>query len=139
MKKMVKEILVDDKTRWECVSCGKCCHKLGEEISLKLFGENTKNGRCVKLNEKDRCSVYIERPLGCKMYPFYPDWGNLKKGKIDFKFGSVRMDAECSGYGKGSKVVHNHRLFKRLEKISLELRKRIIANPKGKIKDLFSF
>jgi len=134
---MVKEILVDRETRWECVSCGKCCYKIGDEFSLKLFGEKTDNGKCVKLSEKNRCGLYRDRPLGCKMYPFYPDWNKLKLGNVSFKIGSLKMDSECSGYMKGTKIINNKKLFKKLNSIALEIRAYMIKNPGGQIKDIF--
>jgi Fe-S-cluster containining protein len=70
---MVKEVLVNKETRWQCISCGKCCHKMGDEFSLKLFNKKIKEGKCPNLNEKNMCEIYSQRPLGCKMYPFYPD------------------------------------------------------------------
>jgi Fe-S-cluster containining protein len=132
---MIKEVKVIPETRWECVSCGRCCYKLGKEFNFKLFGSS--DGKCVKLNERGRCGVYNERPLGCKMYPFYPDWEKLKIGVIDFKLGGLKIDSDCSGYGKGQRIVRNKRLLKRLDKVALELKKRMMKNKGGKIKDLF--
>ena len=132
---MIKEIKVTPDTRWECISCGKCCHKLGKAFNSKLFGGE--GNKCIKLNERARCEIYTERPLGCKMYPFYPDWEKFKSGNVDFKLGSLKIDSECSGFGKGQRIVRNERLFKKLNKISLELKRRIVANPKGKINELF--
>ncbi|MBT3985867.1 YkgJ family cysteine cluster protein [archaeon] len=132
---MIKETKVTPDTRWECISCGKCCHKLGNAFNFRLFNGNSDT--CVKLNEKNRCGIYTERPLGCKMYPFYPDWEKFKLGKVDFKLGSLKIDSGCSGFGKGQKIVRNERLFKKLNKVSLELKRRIVANPRGKIKELF--
>ncbi len=132
---MIKEIKVTPDTRWECISCGKCCHKLGSMFNSKLF--NGEGNKCVKLNEKNRCGIYTERPLGCKMYPFYPDWEKFKLGNVDFKLGSLKIDSECGGFGKGQRVVRNERLFKKLNKIALELKRRIVANPKGRINELF--
>ena len=133
---MIKEVRVTLDTKWECVGCGKCCHKIGDEFCLKLFGEKTVDGKCVKLVNK-RCKVYSERPLGCRMYPFYPSWKKLKAGMIDFKIGSLKIDANCDGFGNGSKICRNKRLLRKLDKVALKLKEKIISNPKGKIKDLF--
>lgn len=37
-------------------------------------------GRCVYLGEDDRCSVYTERPLGCRVFPLDPTFS--KSGKL---------------------------------------------------------
>lgn len=135
---MVKEVLVDDKTRWECISCGKCCYKLGSEFSLRLFNKESEDGKCPQLNNKNRCNIYSERPLGCKMYPFYPDWNKLKLGIVDFSIGSLKIDSECSGYMNGELVIKNNQLFKKLDKIALKLKENISKLDHGKIKDIFS-
>ena len=136
---MVKEVLVDYDTRWECVSCGKCCYKIGEEFSLKLFSEETKDGgKCPHLDEKNRCEIYSDRPLGCKMYPFYPDWSKLKLGIVDFSIGSLKIDSECGGYMKGELIVKNKRLLKKLEKVKLSVKENIRKLRHGQIKDIFS-
>lgn len=49
---MVNEVLVDENTRWVCVSCGGCCYKLTNEFSLRLFNKETKEGKCIHLNKK---------------------------------------------------------------------------------------
>ena len=135
---MIKEVLVDSETRWECQSCGKCCHNLGDEASLHLFGEKTKeDGACPNLDERSRCSIYADRPFGCKMYPFYPSWIELKKGKVDFLLGALKIDSCCPGYGKGTLVVKNKKIFKKLEKVAVKLKENIRNKPEGKIKDLF--
>lgn len=133
---MVNEVLVDKNTRWECIGCGKCCHKIGDEFSLRLFNEKTKDGRCIKLNEENRCDIYSERPIGCKMYPFYPDWNKLKLGMVDFS--NLKIDSECSGYGKGEVVIDNKQLLKKLDKIKLKIEENIKILKHGQIKDIFS-
>jgi len=133
---MIKEVFVDEDTRWKCVSCGKCCSKLGDEVSLGLFGVKTDNGKCVKL-VGERCSIYSDRPIGCKMYPFYPDWERFKKGEIVFSVGSLMIDSDCSGFGKGDRVVDNKKVFKKLKKVTLELKGKMREIKVGTIKDLF--
>ncbi|MFH1972436.1 MAG: YkgJ family cysteine cluster protein [archaeon] len=132
---MIKPVLVDEDIRWECVNCGRCCFKIGDEFSLHLFGVKTDNGKCVKFDK--RCTIYNERPLGCKMYPFYPDWERLKKGEISFNVGGLQIDSDCSGFGSGDLVVGNKKLFKKLKKVALELKEKMIENRSGKIKELF--
>ncbi|MBM3200146.1 YkgJ family cysteine cluster protein [Candidatus Woesearchaeota archaeon] len=136
---MVKEVLVDENTRWECIFCGKCCYKIGNEFSLRLFNEKTKEGgKCVNLNEKNRCNIYDCRPLGCKMYPFYPDWNKIKVGIVDFSIGSLKIDEECSGYMKGVLVTENKKLFKKLGIIALQIKENIKKLKHGQIKDIFA-
>lgn len=136
---MVKEVLVDENTRWKCIGSGRCCHLIGKENTLQLFQEETKqDGACPKLDEKNRCSIYSDRPLGCKMYPFYPDWNKLKQGNVDFSEGSLKIDSECPGYGQGEFVLKDVHLKRKLEKISQELKDNIRKKPSGKIKDLFT-
>jgi Fe-S-cluster containining protein len=43
------------------------------------------NGGCRYLGGDNRCTIYTSRPLGCRVYPFDPDFtkdGNLKRLKI---------------------------------------------------------
>src|SRR3989344_3314766 len=106
--KMIKPVLVDENTRWECQHSGKCCHKLGCEMHEKLFAQPPKeDGRCVKLNEKNLCNIYNERPIGCQMYPFYPNGEKLKQGSVEFTIGTLTIDSECPDYGKGPLVMNN--------------------------------
>jgi len=135
---MVKEKLVDDETRWQCVSCGKCCHKIGDEFSIKLFTEKTNEGRCLHLNERNICDIYSQRPIGCRMYPFYPDWDKLKAGIVDFSIGSLKIDSECLGFMKGDLIIKNKQLLKKLDKIALKIKENIKILKHGQIKDIFS-
>jgi len=72
------------------------------------------------------------------MYPFYPDWEKLKQGEVDFSIGTLKIDSACSGYGKGPLVITNKHLWKKLEKIAIEIKTNIIILKKGQIKDIFS-
>src|SRR5262249_2269809 len=38
------------------------------------------HGGCRYLGPDDRCSIYTSRPLGCRIYPFDPEF--TKKGKV---------------------------------------------------------
>ena len=70
--------------------CGKCCYntempltkedverieRLGfkrEEFTVEVDGIlrlRNLNGRCVFLDNDNRCKIYDHRPLGCKIYP----------------------------------------------------------------------
>ncbi|HVU01981.1 MAG TPA: YkgJ family cysteine cluster protein [Polyangiaceae bacterium] len=43
------------------------------------------NGACRYLGKDARCTIYDARPLGCRLYPFDPDWdsnGKLRRLKI---------------------------------------------------------
>ena len=136
---MVNEVLVDDNTRWDCLFCGKCCHKIGKEFSLRLFDKETeKSGKCPHLDSRNRCEIYHERPIGCMMYPFYPDWNKLKLGTVDFSIGSLKIDSECPSYMKGNLVIKNKQLLKKLDKIAIKLKQNIKTLKHGQIKDIFS-
>ncbi len=36
-------------------------------------------GRCIYLGDDDRCTIYEDRPLGCRVYPLDPEFNNKKK------------------------------------------------------------
>lgn len=104
---------------WYCVECGTCCgdvkerkrmilllpedikriKKLGEEDFYEEWNDEKfkgimrkKNGKCVFYN-KDRCRIYKNRALLCRMYPFW-----LEKKQKEFIFG---VDLDCPGLGTG--------------------------------------
>ena len=107
-------------------------------FSIKLFTEKTNEGRCLNLNEKNICNIYSQRPIGCRMYPFYPDWDKLKAGIVDFSIGSLKIDSECSGFMKGDLIIKNKQLLKKLDKIALKIKENIKILKHGQIKDIFS-
>ena len=43
------------------------------------------NGGCRYLGDDNRCTIYTSRPLGCRVYPFDPEFtskGKLRRLKI---------------------------------------------------------
>ncbi len=78
---------------WRCVRCGKCCIKflvplyphealyytmkygpVVEERNGKFYLRSKPDGSCIFLERTPlgyRCSIYLERPIVCRCYPFY--------------------------------------------------------------------
>ncbi|HMZ37316.1 MAG TPA: YkgJ family cysteine cluster protein, partial [Leptospiraceae bacterium] len=109
--------------RFECTGCGNCCKGRGEvyftganirgaEKILGIKGEEKKkfrrkliqtkrnglyihmtNGRCMLLDDQDRCTIYESRPLQCSTYPFWP---GFFQDEDDFSF----LKNECEGIGR---------------------------------------
>lgn len=59
--------MVDAMTKRRCDGCSECCTLLEVPELLKPIGH-----RCVHLNDKERCSIYANRPTGCRV--FYCTW-----------------------------------------------------------------
>ena len=105
--------------RWGCTRCGRCCMDaegwdrrvllLGKDVArLEEAGEQgfheptaqdrfvavirKEDGRCVFLGE-DGCRVYEDRPLLCRMYPFYVE----RQGDVYV----IGVDEGCPGVGGG--------------------------------------
>lgn len=58
-----------------CSQCGECCIN-----PIYNVGFNDENGRCSKLiseivdgKEIFKCSIYANRPVGCCVWPTYPE------------------------------------------------------------------
>jgi Fe-S-cluster containining protein len=104
---------------WHCLLCGKCCinHKAAlnfkdyatiepkygsQSVELgddKFYLRRRNNGRCYFLGKKPEgyfCTIQIEKPYVCKMYPF-------RVGKTP-KFGSEEL--ACFYYGKETLYVY---------------------------------
>jgi Fe-S-cluster containining protein len=104
---------------WSCIECGNCCGDLDDRSRMILLlpedinriessgfkgfyeGWNERNftglmckedGKCVFYN-RNRCSIYENRSLLCRMYPFW-----LEKHNEYFLFG---IDNECPGSSEG--------------------------------------
>jgi Fe-S-cluster containining protein len=68
----------------------------------------TEQGQCILLNEEGKCSVYEDRPMQCRTYPFWPE----------IVFHKKTWDAEakkCEGINQGD-VVPIETIQKSLEK-----------------------
>lgn len=104
---------------WVCTHCGRCCMDAEgwdrrvlllekdvtrlEEAGEQGFHEQTdggrfvavmkkEDGRCVFL-EENGCMVYENRPLLCRMYPFYVE----RQGDVYV----IGVDTACPGVGGG--------------------------------------
>jgi len=126
--------------RWECQRCGFCCEvlqiKLLKEEEKKLrekygdvvtyidgepFLKRKSDGTCIFLERKDNvavCTIYEDRPLACRIYPFYlRRWRDAKKSElfkevskesVVFKYRGrkfvVLVSNFCLGLGKGPPI-----------------------------------
>lgn len=131
------EILVDEGTRWKCLLCGICCREIGSGLENSKLALDGKSGRCPRLNEKNMCTNYFNRPVICMMYPFHPSREDLVLGKIDFSIGKLLIDSDCPGFGRGSKVIGNSVLMGEFKKIALLLEHRMSLIKEGKVVDAF--
>jgi Fe-S-cluster containining protein len=80
--------------KFSCTRCGACCRHVGSGIGLRekdqvrlsgieiqknkvrhpIFGESIQSsadGVCSALTGSADCTVYLQRPLVCRLYPFY--------------------------------------------------------------------
>lgn len=114
-----KEFYYPAGLSWMCRRCGRCCMDvegwdrrvllLRKDVArLEEAGERgfhapaaqgrfvavmrKRDGRCVFLGE-DGCTVYGDRPLLCRMYPFYVE----RRGDVYI----VGVDEGCPGVGGG--------------------------------------
>jgi len=131
------DTIVDSKTRWKCLLCGKCCREIGQGLEGSMLALDRKSGRCFKLNVKNMCSDYFRRPVICKMYPFHPSRQDLALGKVDFSIGKLLIDSACPGFGQGEKIVENKVFMEEIKKVALLLEHRIDLINKGKVVDAF--
>lgn len=132
----VVEFYYPTHTRWSCIHCGDCCMDVDNRTRMILLlpediiriqstgamdffedwdenhftGIMCKNeGKCV-FYTGESCSIYEQRALLCRMYPFW-----LEKQDNYFLFG---IDNECSGANKGELLGED--FFKKLLRIALE-------------------
>ena len=119
------EVLVNQETKWKCLLCGKCCRQIGQGLENSDLALDRKSGRCSKLNEKNMCNNYFNRPVICMMYPFHPSREKLVLGSVDFSIGKLLIDSDCPGFNQGSIIVENKVLMADFEKIALLLEHRM--------------
>ena len=132
----VVEFYYPADARWSCTDCGDCCGDVDDETRMILLltedierieetgatgfyedwdggsftGIMCKNeGKCV-FYTGEGCSIYDNRALLCRMYPFW-----LEKQEEYFMFG---LDHECPGVNKGKTLGEG--FFKRLLQMALE-------------------
>jgi len=99
---------------WNCIHCGRCCRSYDvpltpeDEERLKKYGSvfrkgrvglylKKKKGKCVF--RRDKCRIYTERPVACRLYPFYVRFECSKDAYFNGYY--VYIDAECRGVDKG--------------------------------------
>ena len=54
-------------TPFPCTSCGVCCRHVDRLHASAAFPYANTNGVCEKLGSDDRCTVYEDRPLACRV------------------------------------------------------------------------
>ena len=108
--------------RWSCARCGRCCSDVEghERRVLLLDGDITRieaagaegfyeatgekpfkgvmlksGGACIFLTPHG-CSIYEDRALLCRTYPFWVEW-------LDDAY-VVHVDPECPGVGEGEEL-----------------------------------
>jgi len=123
--------IVYPEVNWRCLLCGKCCrdqpnrkrrilltdydlerikksqvkvnfYKEVEPIGAFKYQMLQKDGECVFLSS-GRCTIYEDRPLICRFYPF----AMIKGDSYTFQ-----VDHDCPGVGAGNRVTK--RLFTKL-------------------------
>jgi Fe-S-cluster containining protein len=73
----------------DCKNCSLCCNNASvfilsdevdrmkeldvpiNEIDGRYFIKQKPNGRCPNLTIENRCKIYDQRPIACKLHPFY--------------------------------------------------------------------
>jgi Fe-S-cluster containining protein len=115
------EFLYPIGLRWNCKRCGNCCkdpkdrarrilllnsdiERIISNVDIETFYKEIfeeepfiaemlkRKGSCIFLNAKE-CSIYDQRALLCRMYPFYIE---SKEGVF-----VIRYDKSCSGINIG--------------------------------------
>jgi Fe-S-cluster containining protein len=118
-KKDDKDVIIyyyyPNNVTWSCIDCGDCCGDINDHTRMILLlpedidkienraetdfyeewnGDNfvgilcKKDGKCIFYNGEG-CSIYEERALLCRMYPFWVEKQN--------DFFVVGIDKECQG------------------------------------------
>lgn len=133
------ETSITKKTKWECQHCGKCCKGLiiskDKSLSVNKDGEMV----CKYLDTETKlCKNYNERPFICRVYPFIvnfnlamPDSKGISRPQRAFKLENMKIHSDCTGYGKGKRVLANKNLQKKFDalglKFAVELKERVKA------------
>lgn len=121
--------------RWRCLRCGRCCVeylvplypqeavyyllRYGDVVEFrrgKYYLKSRPDGSCIFLEKTAlgyRCSIYFERPLVCRCYPFYiteeplEQVGSPEDALYLLRLGEkvkrvyVYIDLNCPGVGQG--------------------------------------
>ncbi len=72
-------------------------HTIKGEAFLGLLKE--KDGKCIFLNDRDKCSIYPSRPMTCRAFPFT---FNVKDGWLCW--GVAKKAKYCKGLRKGKTI-----------------------------------
>jgi Fe-S-cluster containining protein len=118
---------------WRCIRCGECCRayiaplKINEAASLtrkygpvvvyyngKYYLSKKGDGSCIfltKVNGIAYCTIYLERPLSCKLYPFHLSMKPMEgvseeNARIEFEDMELYLylDSLCPGIGHGYRI-----------------------------------
>lgn len=132
MKEIPKRVIVDENMHWECQKCRECC-KTNKEVIKKIFGMKPDKNECPFL-QNNNCKLENNKPLICKLYPFFP---GINNNLLSFAIGKLTVFAGCPGLGKGKKVAENKGLLEKIDKNAKELMERLVLKSQGKIKGVF--
>lgn len=81
----------ESEVKFKCVPCGACCHNIknaltavgvhpGLDKAIKDFPFKLDDGKCPKL-KKNRCSIYKDRPLLCRIDDIYTEYPDLAESR----------------------------------------------------------
>jgi Fe-S-cluster containining protein len=117
------EFYYPSSLRWNCIKCGRCCKDIDgwdrrvlllkkdvdgiKEAGYNNFYKQVEEGKYIAIMQKneekciffedDKCKIYLNRALLCRMYPFYVD----KIGDIFV----IYVDDTCMGLDEGNIIV----------------------------------
>lgn len=114
----------ENMKKFECIKCGECCQTLKDGLllrecetrffppsSIKDFPSSKNNAKimtkmiCPNYSSKRGCLIYKDRPLICRVYPFY----------FDSNSGEVSID-RCWHYKTGDAIMAERKQIKLLRK-----------------------
>lgn len=66
---------------FQCDQCGKCCEKVGSSKLYRFLADSA--GKCKYLND-NKCSIYDQRPLICRVDEMYEHYYKDSMSLFDF-------------------------------------------------------
>ena len=129
-------------TRFSCTLCGKCCfvsQKTFKEVFEKFGWKTKEDGSCVNLTKDNKCSIYDERPLICRLYPFQINPKDLVKGDVDLHADRLWIDPNATGFGQGEFVVGTPEVDKMLIDIGKRVEVAMARGEKDILKIFYEF
>lgn len=88
-------ISMPEVTKWYCDTC------IGRSSRLDVYIlKNKADGMCV-LSDKNGCTVHLEKPGVCAVYPFGRIYSEQEDGTIKASYFLPSFNRGCPGYGKG--------------------------------------